>query len=139
MVRDGQTAKIRYVGTLDDGSVFDSSEGKEPLSFELGSGSVVPGLENTVRDMDVGETKTVHLDPRQAYGDVHEELIAIVPKERFPDSIDPRPGLAIQVQTEQGVLPARIVDVSDEGVRIDANHPLAGKELTFEVSLLEVA
>ncbi len=139
MVRDGQTAKIHYIGTLDDGSVFDSSEGKEPLAFEVGTGTVIAGLENVVRDMDVGETKTVHLDSEEAYGDVRHELIADVPKEQFPESVEPQPGLAIQVQTDQGVLPARIVDVSDEVVTIDANHPLAGQDLTFEVSLLEVA
>jgi peptidylprolyl isomerase len=139
MVSDGQTAKIHYTGTLDDGSVFDSSEGREPLEFEIGSGVVIPGLESAIRDMDVGETRTVRLDSRDAYGDVRDELIAVVPQERFPNSIDPEPGLAIQVQTEQGVLPATIVDISDEGVRIDANHPLAGKDLTFEVRLLEVA
>jgi peptidylprolyl isomerase len=139
MLSDGQTAKIHYKGTLDDGSVFDSSEGKEPLTFEVGSGTLIPGLESAVRDMDVGETKTVRLDPHDAYGDVRDELIVRVPKERFPSSIEPEPGLAIQVQTEQGVLPARILDISDEAVRIDANHPLAGKDLTFEVSLLEVA
>ena len=139
MVRDGQTAKIHYVGTLDDGSVFDSSEGREPLEFQVGSGTVVPGVENTVRDMDVGETRTVHLDSQEAYGEVRDELIGAVPREQFPATIDPQPGLAIQVQTEQGVLPARIVDVSDEVVQIDANHPLAGKDLTFEISLLDVA
>ena len=139
MVRDGQTAKIRYVGSLDDGSVFDSSEGREPLTFEVGSGSVIPGLESTVRDMDVGETRTVRVDSQEAYGDVRDELIAVVPREKCPDSIDPQPGLSIQVQTDHGVLPARITEVSDEGVEIDANHPLAGKDLTFEVSLLDVA
>jgi peptidylprolyl isomerase len=140
MVSDGQTARIHYTGTLDDGSVFDSSEDKGPLTVEIGSGRLIPGLESAVKEMDVGETKTVRVGPREAYGDVRDDLIAVVPDERFPDSISREPGTELQVRTEQGgVLAARIVGVSNEGVTIDANHPLAGKDLTFEVSLLEVA
>jgi peptidylprolyl isomerase len=139
MVSDGQTAKIHFKATLDDGSVFDSSEGKEPLAFEVGSGEMIPGLESAVREMEVGETKTVHLGRQDAFGEVRDELIAVVPTERFPDAVEPEQGMAVQVQTEQGVLPARVVDVSDDGVKIDANHPLAGKDVTFEVRLLDVA
>jgi peptidylprolyl isomerase len=139
MVSDGQTAKIHFKATLDDGSVFDSSEGKEPLAFEIGGGEMIPGLESAVREMEVGETKTVRLGRQDAFGEVRDELIAVVPTERFPDAVEPEQGMAIQVQTEQGVLPARVVDVSDEGVKIDANHPLAGKDVTFEVRLLHVA
>lgn len=139
MVNDGQTAKIHLKATLDDGSVLESSEGKEPLTFEIGSGQVLPGLENAVRDMDVGETRTVRLDRTDAYGDVRDELIAVIPKERFPDDVEPEMGMALQVQTNQGVRPAKVVGISDEGVKIDANHPLAGKDVTFKVSLLDVA
>jgi peptidylprolyl isomerase len=139
MVSDGQTAKIHFTATLGDGSVFDSSEGTEPLAFEVGSGAMIPGLESAVREMEVGETKTVHVGRQDAFGEVRDELIAVVPRERFTDAVEPEQGMAIQVQTEQGVLPARVVEVSDQGVKIDANHPLAGKDVTFEVSLLEVA
>jgi len=139
MVSDGQTAKIHFTATLGDGSVFDSSEGREPLAFEIGSGDMIPGLESVVREMEIGETKTVQLGRQDAFGEVREELIAVVPRERFPDAVEPEQGMAIQVQTEQGVLPARVVEVSHQGVKIDANHPLAGKDVTFEVSLLEVA
>ena len=139
MVNEGQTAKIHFKATLDDGSVFDSSEGKEPLAFEIGSGEMIPGLETAVRGMEVGETKTVHLGRHDAFGEVREELIAVVPRERFPEAVEPEKGMAIQVQTGQGVLPARVVEISKEGVKIDANHPLAGKDVTFEVRLLDVA
>jgi len=100
---------------------------------------MIPGLESAVRQMEVGETKTVRLGRQDAFGDVRDEFIAVVPAERFSDAVAPEQGMAIQVQTEQGVLPARVVDVSDEGVKIDANHPLAGKDVTFEVRLLDVA
>ena len=140
MVTDGQTATVRYKGTLDDGSEFASTEGTEPLAFRIGDDQVIPGLENAVRDMEVGETKTVRIECTDAFGEVRDDLIARIPRERFPASMEPAQGKIIQMQTKEGgTLQAEIVEVSEETVKIAANHPLAGEDLTFEVTLLEVA
>lgn len=139
MVRDGQIAKVHYKGTLDNGSVFDSTEGGEPLTFEVGSGQVIPGFEHAVREMQVGETRTVRVGCRDAFGEPKEEMVVSIPKAGFPKSIDPREGMMLQMQTQEGTVPAEIVGISDEVVTLDANHPLAGEDLTFEVTLLEVA
>jgi peptidylprolyl isomerase len=139
MVRDGQTATVHYKGMLDDGSVFDSSEGRQPLTFQVGSGQVVPGFENAIRDMEVGETRTVEIGRDDAYGEVREEMIGVIPKDRFPDDAEPEPGMVFEMHTDEGTLPIEVVDVSDEGVTVDGNHPLAGEDLTFEITLLKVA
>jgi len=138
MVQDGQTAKVHYKGSLDDGSVFDSSEGKEPIAFEMGAGEVIPGFEVAVREMEVGETKTVQVPPAQGYGEVRDDMIADIPRGQFPDSIEPKPGMMLQMRTEDGALPIEVVEVGEQTVKVDANHPLAGKELTFELTLVEV-
>jgi peptidylprolyl isomerase len=139
MVRNGQIAKVHYKGTLDNGSVFDSTEGKEPLTFEVGTRQVVPGFEDAVREMQVGETRTVRVGCREAFGEPQEEMVVSIPKKGFPKNIDPQEGMVLQMQTQEGTLPAEIVDVSDDVVTLDANHPLVGEDLTFEVTLLEVA
>ena len=137
MVQDGLTVKVHYKGTLDDGSVFDSSEGREPLAFELGGGQVIPGFESAVREMDVGETKNVKIESQDAYGAVREEMIVVIPREQFPDQIDPKEGMTLQMRTEQGAIPIRVVEIQDAGVKVDANHPLAGQDLNFELTLVE--
>jgi peptidylprolyl isomerase len=138
MVETGQTAKVHYKGTLKDGSVFDSSEGKEPLAFEIGAGQVIAGFENAVRDMDVGETRTVTIESKEAYGPVRDDMIASIPKGEFPKHIEPQQGMMLQMRTEQGSLPIKIVDVTDDTVKVDGNHPLAGEDLSFELTLVEV-
>ena len=139
MVNDGQTAKVHYKGSLDDGTVFDSSQDKEPIVFEMGAGQVIPGFESAVREMEIGETKTVTLPAAQGYGEVRDDMIADIPRSQFPEHIELKPGLMLQMRTEDGALPIEVVAVTDESVKVDANHPLAGKELTFELTLLEVA
>ena len=140
MVAPGTTVKVHYKGTLDDGSVFDSSEGRAPLEFQVGSGQVIPGFDAAIREMEVGATKTVKIPSAEAYGTAREEMIATIPHAKFPADLDLEIGLALELATPQGPLPVRVVDIDDEkGVTIDGNHPLAGLDLTFELTLVSAA
>lgn len=139
MIEPGSTVKVHYKGTLDDGSVFDSSEGKNPLEFEVGSGQVISGFDAAVQKMDEGATETVKIPSAEAYGDVREEMIATIPHEQFPDDLNPQVGQTLELKTAQGSLPVRVVEIKNEGVIIDGNHPLAGEDLTFELTVVEVA
>ncbi len=136
MVASGKTVKVHYKGTLDDGSVFDSSEGREPLEFEVGAGQTIAGFDAAVLSMEVGGTKTVRIPCAEAYGDIREEMIATIPRAQFPADLKLEVGLALQLSTPQGPLPVRVVGVEAEGVTIDGNHPLAGQNLTFEIELV---
>ncbi|QYX55929.1 peptidylprolyl isomerase [Roseovarius sp. SCSIO 43702] len=139
-VKSGDTVHIHYKGTLADGTVFDSSEGRDPLAFEVGSGQIIPGLDQAMPGMSVGDTKTVEVPADQAYGQVDPNARQEVPREGIPADIPLDPGTQLQVQTENGqVLPVTVVDVTDETVTLDANHALAGKDLTFEVELVAIA
>ncbi|WP_226779081.1 FKBP-type peptidyl-prolyl cis-trans isomerase [Oceaniglobus trochenteri] len=136
----GNTIQMHYTGTLEDGTVFDSSEGRDPLQFELGSGQIIPGLDAAVTGMAEGEEKTVTIAADDAYGAHHPERVQAVPREQFPDHIPAEVGTQLQVQTPEGqTLPVVIADVSEEAVTIDANHPLAGKDLTFAVSIVGIS
>ena len=139
MIESGKTVKVHYKGTLNDGAVFDSSEGREPLEFQVGSGQVIPGFDTAVKEMETGSTKTITIPCAEAYGDINAELIAKVPKAQFPDNIVPEVGQMLELQSPQGNLPVRIMDIDEEGVLLDGNHPLAGQDLTFELTLVEVA
>ena len=139
-VKSGDTVHIHYKGTLADGTVFDSSEGRDPLAFEVGSGQIIPGLDQAMPGMTVGDTKTVEVPADQAYGQVDPNARQEVPREGIPADIPLDPGTQLQVQTEKGqVLPVTVVDVTDETVTLDANHALAGKDLTFEVEIVAIA
>jgi len=131
MVSDGQTASIHYTGTLDDGSVFDSSRDGDPLSFVVGSGQVISGFDDAVKALDIGGTSKFRLEPAEAYGDHDPALVVDVPAENAPG------GLSVDaiVQLEGGAM-ARVTAVSDAGVTIDANHPMAGKALSFEIEVV---
>lgn len=139
MIEDGKTVKVHYKGTLEDGSVFDTSEGRDPLAFQVGQGQVIPGFEDAVRGMAVGETRSVTIPCLDAYGDVRQEMIASLPKSDFPDHIKPVQGMMLQMQTERGPIALKIVEVRDDEVTVDGNHPLAGQDLTFELTLVEIA
>lgn len=139
MIKPGSTVKVHYKGVLDDGSVFDTSEGREPLEFQVGTGQVIPGFDNAVQQMEAGTTKTITIPSGEAYGEVRPDMIAAIPHEQFPEGLNPEVGQMLQLQTPEGSLPVRVVEVKDEGVVIDGNHPLAGQNLTFELTLLEVA
>lgn len=139
MVATGKTVKVHYKGTLDDGSVFDSSEGRDPLEFQVGSGQVIAGFDTAIQEMEVGATKTVKIPSTEAYGAVREEMIAKIPHAQFPADLQLEIGLPLELATPQGPLPVRVVAIEEEGVTIDGNHPLAGLDLTFELTLVSAA
>jgi len=136
----GDTVKVHYTGKLDDGTVFDSSRDREPLEFTLGGGQVIPGFEEAVRDMEEGEETTVTIPPEEAYGQRQDQAVIEVAREQLPDEIKPEVGMQLEVLSAGGgSFPARITEVNDRTITLDANHPLAGEQLTFEIELVEVA
>ena len=137
---NGNTAKVHYTGTLADGTVFDSSRKREPLEFTLGGGQVIPGFDQAVTGMAVGETKTVTIPVENAYGPRRDEMMFEVARSQFPEGLNPEKGQQLQTQTGEGhPLLVTVAEVQEEKVTLDANHPLAGKDLTFEIELVEVA
>ena len=137
--KNGDTVKVDYTGKLDDGSIFDASEGRDPLQFTLGAGELIPGFEQAVLGMSVGETKTVKIDSEQAYGPYRDDMRMDVPRDKFPADIDPELGQQLQLRNADGSsLVVTITEISDANITIDANHPLAGKDLTFEIQLVEI-
>jgi len=138
-VKEGDTISIHYTGTLDDGTVFDSSEGGQPLSFVVGSGEVIEGFDKGVRGMEVDETRDITIAPEQAYGQYYEELVKVVPRSAFPPNVIPSVGLGFELQLPSGQsMPVRIIEVEGEEVTIDANHLLAGETLNFKVRLISM-
>lgn len=140
MSNDGKKVKIHYTGSFDDGEVFDTSRlSGEPLEFECGSGMVIKGFDDAVRDMEVGEKKHIHLEPAEAYGEVDEKLIQTVPVDRVPNAQDLPVGESVYMQGPNGQpFPVKVVSMDDENVVFDMNHPMAGKPLNFELELVEV-
>lgn len=135
----GSTVRIHYTGTLQDGSVFDSSDGRDPLEFQLGSGQIIPGLDQAIDGMAAGDQKTVTIPAGEAYGDYQAEARQTVPREQIPADIPLDVGTMLQMQTPDGnAVPVQVADVTEEAVTLDANHPLAGKDLTFEVEVVSV-
>ena len=135
----GDTVRVHYTGKLDDGTVFDSSAGSDPIEFVIGDHQVIPGFEDGVTGMAIGETKTITIPFDQAYGAYDDELVLDVPRDQFPDHITPEVGEALQLQQPDGnVITVIISEVSDESVTLDANHPLAGEDLTFDLELAEI-
>lgn len=140
-VKDGDTVKVHYTGTLtEDGTEFDSSEGREPLEFTLGEGQLIPGFEQAVIGLEEGDETTVDIESGDAYGQRREDLELEVAKSDLPDNIEPKVGMQLQMQQQENgqAIPVQITAVEDELVKLDANHPLAGKDLTFDIELLEI-
>lgn len=138
-VKDGDTVKVHYTGSLEDGSVFDSSQEKEPLEFTLGSGQLIPGFEKAVQGMGEGDSTKVTIPADEAYGEPREDLIISVPRENLPDDVEPEVGMQLQVNQPDGqAIPVRITDIGNEEIKLDANHPLAGKDLVFDIELVEI-
>jgi len=136
----GDTVRIHYTGTLDDGEVFDSSEGGEPLTFTLGEGEVIAGFDTAVTGMAAGDKKTVTIPAAEAYGEPQDEMVLQVGRDQLPPGLDPEDGDSLVMQTGDGMeLPVMVREVTDEYVVLDANHPLAGEALTFEIELVEIA
>jgi peptidylprolyl isomerase len=138
MAKNGSMVKVHYTGTLSDGSVFDSSLEREPLQFKLGNGQVIPGFEQAVLSMNVGETKTVTIPADQAYGQRRDELVLVVEKEKLPADLNPKTGDKLQMRQPNGSPVIVVVtDINEKTITLDANHALAGKDLTFELTLVE--
>ena len=138
-VKKGDKVKVEYTGTLDDGTVFDSSEKHGvPLEFEAGSGQVIPGFDNAIMGMEVGEEKKIDILPTEAYGEHNDKLIKKVPKDKLPDEV--KVGTVRAMTLPNGAqMPAKVTDVTDNEVTIDLNHPLAGKTLHFKVKVVAIS
>ena len=138
--KSGDTVKIHYTGTLDDGTEFDSSKGRDPLEFELGKGQVISGFEKSVEGMEVGDSKNVKLKPEEAYGPRHDQLIQDLPRSSLPAEIEPAVGMKLHSQTSDGRrIPLMVTAVTEESITVDANHELAGENLNFEIELVAIA
>jgi len=136
----GDTLRIHYTGRLKDGTIFDKSEGDAPLEFTTGTGDVIPGLDQGVIGMAAGETRELTIAPEEAYGQRDEAKTHTVPLEAVPDHIPTELGTQLQIQTQDGqTVPVVVSDKTDSNVELDANHPLAGKTLIFDVKLVEIA
>jgi peptidylprolyl isomerase len=136
--RPGDTVRIHYTGTLADGSVFDSSRGRTPLEFVLGSGQVIPGFDQAVSGMAVGSSQTVTIPAAEAYGPHRPELARRVPRDQFPPHLQPAVGQQLQVGSGPGAMVVTVREVSADAVLLDGNHALAGQDLTFALELVEV-
>lgn len=137
--KKGDKVKVHYHGKLTDGTTFDSSEGREPLEFEVGSGQVIPGFDNGVTGLQIGEKKTVNIPAAEAYGQVSDEQIVEFPKSQFPADMTPEVGMPLQMSNDQGqTFQVVIKEVKDDTVILDANHPLAGKDLVFDIELVDI-
>jgi peptidylprolyl isomerase len=138
--KQGDSVKIHYTGTLTDGSVFDSSSGREPLEFKIGEGMVIPGFEEAVSGMQVGEKKNVTIPVDKAYGPRDEQLVVSIPMEQVPGDLNPEVGQQLQMGGADGqVIVVRVTEVSDATITIDANPPLAGQQLMFDLELVAIS
>ncbi len=137
--QEGDTVRIHYTGTLDDGTQFDSSSGREPIEFKLGSRSVIPGFEAGVTGMEVGEQKNIHIPADEAYGQRNEALVEEVPLQHFPEDMKLQVGMHLQAQSPNGEsFNVVVTALSEESATLDGNHPLAGEALNFELELVEI-
>lgn len=138
-VKKGDTVRVHYTGKLSDGTVFDSSEGREPLEFAVGSGQVIAGFDEGVIGMAVGESKVVHIPVDKAYGERNEEMVITAPLEHVPPGLDPELGMRLEMGGANGELIRVVVtEITDSHITLDANPPLAGQDLTFAIELVEV-
>jgi len=137
--KQGDIVKVHYTGKLDDGMVFDSSEKRDPLEFKIGEKKLIPGFEEAVVGMKIDEVKTVKLMAEEAYGKHKPELVAKAPKKDIPENIDPKVGQQLQINQPNGqMIIVTVVGITNDEVTLDANHPLAGKDLTFDIRLVEI-
>lgn len=138
-VKTGDTVHIHYTGTLSDGTTFDSSQGRDPLAFQVGSGQIIPGLDSAIPGMAVGDKKTVNVPCDEAYGPVNPAMRQEIPRGDIPPEVPVEIGTRLQMQTQTGQPIPVVVVASDEStVTLDANHPLAGKDLTFDIELVAI-
>ena len=136
MIEKGSKVKVHYTGKFEDNNIFDTSKDKEPLEFTVGEGQLIPGFEQGVVGLNSGDKKTVELEPEQAYGPVRDELINEVAMEKLPEGV--KQGQMLQAQTEQGAMNVMVTEVKEKTATVDANHPLAGKKLIFDLEVMEI-
>lgn len=137
MIENGNVVDVHYVGKLTDGNVFDSSEGREPLKFEVGSGQIIPGFENAVMGKAVGDKVTVTINPEMGYGEVREDLFVQLPIDKMPGDVEV--GQMLQAMSDDGrATQVRVHEVNEDNVIIDGNHPLAGQDLIFDIEIVSV-
>lgn len=138
-VKSGDKVKVHYHGRLSNGETFDKSEGRAPLEFEVGSGMVIPGFDDGVTGMTVGEKKTINIPFNEAYGPRNPEMIIDMPKDRFPKDMEIEVGMPLAMSDGQGQqFQVVVTQIKDDAVVLDANHPLAGQDLTFDLELVEI-
>lgn len=138
-VKKDDVIKVHYTGTLTDGQVFDSSIDREPLEFKVGAGQMIPGFEKGVMNMELNEKKIVEISANEAYGEVKEELFQEISKSQLPDNLDPEVDMALAAQMPDGrTQQLRIAKVQEDTIVVDANHPLAGKDLKFEIEVVQI-
>ena len=138
--KNGDKVKVHYTGKLTNGEQFDSSVGREPLAFTVGAGQMIKGFDNAIPGMEVGEKKTITIAPAEAYGEINEEAIIEFPRKNIPDSLEIHEGMQLQLQSEEGhPIPVVVKEIKDDVVVLDANHRLAGKELIFDIELVEIS
>lgn len=137
--KQGDTVHVRYTGRFEDGTVFDSSEGRDPIEFVLGEGRVISGFEKAVEGLSVGDQVTANIPPEEAYGPRNDALVMDVAREQFPDDASPEVGQQFHMTTTDGrQTVVTVTSVSDQSVEIDANHPLAGRSLEFDLELVKI-
>jgi peptidylprolyl isomerase len=136
--KNGDTVRVHYTGRLDDGTVFDSSDGGEPIQFTLGGGEVIPGFERAVTGLTPGDERSVTIPADEAYGPRRDELVLVISRSELPDGMEPEVGQQLQMSQEGQAFVVTISDVNEEDVVLDANHPLAGEALTFDLQLVEI-
>ena len=137
--KEGDTVKVHYKGKLEDGNVFDSSEERGPVEFRIGEGKIIPGFEKAVSGMEKGEKKTVTISSDEAYGPVKEDAVAELDKKNLPPDLKPQKGQLLQMNKEGQAFEVQVKEVGEDKITIDANHPLAGKNLIFDLELLEIS
>jgi len=138
-VKKGDTVRVHYTGKLVSGEQFDSSAGREPLEFEVGAGMMIKGFDDAVLGMTIGDKKTVNIPATEAYGERSEEMVIDFPRSNFPDDMTPEPGMQLMMNNSAGQqFPVTIMEVKEDVVMLDANHMLAGKELVFDIEMVEI-
>jgi FKBP-type peptidyl-prolyl cis-trans isomerase 2 len=137
--KNGDVVVVHYTGRLEDGTVFDSSRGRDPIRFTIGDNHIIPGFEEAVVGMAPGESKTEHIPTERAYGPRREDMIIDIERSRLPEELEPKVGESLQIRSVDGrTAPAVIAEIGDESIKIDANHPLAGLDLVFEIELVQI-
>ena len=138
--KEGDTVKVHYTGKLEDGEIFDTSQDGDLLEFKIGGGQVIPGFEQGVVGMNEGESKTVEIPSEEAYGPHHQELVIEIEMDQFPEDLDPEVGQQFKMrQPDDRTIIVAVAEITEDSVTLDANHPLAGKDLTFDIQLIKIA